>query len=108
MKTILGTIEGSIVLRKDTELLGVAKGMVTVPAGVHLLMEGMVMGDLVVLAGGSAQVNGTVMGYIINDGGTVNLRGVDGELGKAAVLAPRVQKQPWLMASFWGRMSRDM
>lgn len=106
MKTILETIEGSIVLRKDTELLGVAKGMVTVPGGVHLLMEGMVMGDLVVLSGGSAQVNGTVMGYIINDGGTVNLRGMEGELGKAAVLPPPAQKQARRMASFWGLVSR--
>lgn len=106
MKTILGTIEGSIVLRKDTELLGVAKGMVTVPSGVHLQMDGMIMGDLVVLDGGSAEVNGTVMGYIINDGGSIKLRGVEGELGKAAVLAPPTQKQSWFKPSFWGLVQR--
>ncbi len=101
MQTILRTVEGSIVLTENTEILGVVTGNVTVSGGARVIMDGMVMGDFVVLEGSSAEVTGTVAGYIINDGGSLKVRGLDEDLGKAGVLPPRAQRN-LRQKSFWG------
>ncbi|MBA4274872.1 MAG: hypothetical protein C0436_04385 [Alphaproteobacteria bacterium] len=102
MKTILGKVQGSVVFEEDGELFGVVTENVTVMRGAHLRMEGIVMGDLVVHEGGSATVNGTVMGYILNDGGQVRVRGLADELGAAGVLGPKATSGQG-RTSFWGR-----
>ncbi len=104
MKVMLDTIEGSVLLNEDFELLGVVTGSVTVARGAHLKMDGLIMCDLVVLEGGSADITGTVMGYVINDGGRVKMRGLDGVLGMAGVLPPQRHRAPRLRQSFWGAL----
>lgn len=106
MEQLLYTTEGSVVLIRDTELLGVVTGNVTVPRGIHLVMDGMVMGDLVVLEGGTADVNGVVMGFIINDGGAVKVAGLEGQIGHAGVIPPRAHRASRAKPSFWGALSQ--
>ncbi len=88
MKTIMGKIDGSIVVEEDAQLFGVITENVTVLRGAHLHVEGVIMGDLVVHEGGASSVNGNVLGYIINDGGAVQVRGMETPLGSAGVLPP--------------------
>ena len=83
MQTVLRTLEGPVTISSDMELLGVATGTVTVPSGVHLVMQGMIMGDLIVEQGGRATVNGTVTGVILDHGGEVQVFGVVGALRDA-------------------------
>lgn len=101
-KTILHTIDGSVVFHDEVDVLGVVTGTLTVARGGHVTLEGMVMGDLVVLEGGRADVNGTVMGFVINDGGAVKMRGIDGVLGSAGVLPPYTSRHAGKRPSFWG------
>lgn len=102
MKMLFHTIEGSLILDDDTELLGVVTGNVHVPEGVQLIMGGLVMGDLSVAAGGEADVNGVVMGYIINNGGRVKLSEEEGYAGRISVVPPHTRRSAEPRASFWG------
>ena len=59
MHIIDGIVNGDLSVREDSELRGMVNGSVTVLAG-HLVLRGMLHGELRVCAGASAEVLGMV------------------------------------------------
>jgi hypothetical protein len=76
MRTESGTVKLRLVVEDDLTLNGMAVKGVTVESGALLILNGTVVGDLLVQRDAKAEVNGTVHGELVNQGGTVNLRGV--------------------------------
>ncbi|EIK94015.1 hypothetical protein PMM47T1_24014 [Pseudomonas sp. M47T1] len=75
MKMENGKIVGDIQIAEDFQLNGTVTGSVTVSPNAHFQLQGMVLKNLVIEAGGSAEINGTVQGYVTNSGSLV-VRGV--------------------------------
>ena len=61
--------QGPLKFTQDTTMQGMVIGDVTVIAGVELTLQGMVSGNLTIEAGAIASVQGVVKGLIINEGG---------------------------------------
>lgn len=55
-------------------------GSATVERGGELILSGMVTGDVEVLVGGAATIDGTVCGVLYNRGGAVRLYGTAGDV----------------------------
>ena len=64
MHIIDGIVNGDLSVREDSELRGMVNGSVTVLAG-HLVLRGMLHGDLRACAGASAEVHGMVSGDVL-------------------------------------------
>ena len=64
MHIIDGIENGDLYVREDSELRGMVNGSVTVLAS-HLVLRGMLHGDLRVCAGASAEVHGMVSGDVL-------------------------------------------
>lgn len=75
MKRQDGKHEGDLLLSEDLALHGMVTGNLTVHAQAKLLLHGMCCGNLIIAKDGVAEVFGTVVGSIINEGGTVFVAG---------------------------------
>ena len=75
MKRIEGILNGELRIQEDSELLGMVNGPVTVLAG-HLLLRGMVRGDVRVSAGASVDIVGMVNGDVVLAGGQATFSGI--------------------------------
>ena len=64
MHIIDGIVNGDLSVREDSELRGMVNGAVTVLAG-HLVLRGMLYGELRVCAGASVEVHGMVSGDVL-------------------------------------------
>ena len=84
MKRIEGILNGELRINEDSELLGMVNGPVTVLAG-HLLLRGMVRGDLRVCAGASVDIPGMVSGDLVLDGGLATVSGIVGGRMRQAI-----------------------
>lgn len=69
-----GKLEGDYVVHGRLQLNGMVTGATTVSPNSHLHLAGTCCGDLVVQAGATAMLSGTVVGNLINLG-VVELRG---------------------------------
>jgi hypothetical protein len=76
MRIERGTVKARLIVEDELTLDGMAVEGVTVQSGALLILNGTVVGDLVVQRDARADVNGTVHGDLVNEGGTVNLKGV--------------------------------
>ena len=63
-----GTIDGDLIIARNTRLYGIVSGAVTVKAGRTLVLHGSVGGDLILEEGAVAHVYGTVNGDVWNEG----------------------------------------
>jgi hypothetical protein len=68
-------IDGSFVLDRDLCFHGLVTGSITVPRGRRLELYGTIGYDLIVEAGASALVVGTICGTLVNLGGDVDMKG---------------------------------
>lgn len=69
-----GKIEGDYVVHGRLQISGMVTGTTTVAPNSHLHLTGMCCGDVVVQAGATAMLSGTIGGNLINHG-VVELRG---------------------------------
>lgn len=68
MRTETGEFEGDLSVQGDFILQGMVTGSVTVLPGAYLRLQGTIVGDLVVEAGGIVDLFGMVNGAVINCG----------------------------------------
>lgn len=80
MRMLNGVVLGPRPIETDSDLKGMIIGMATVRSGVHLLVKGIVTGDLVLEPGSSARIEGQVIGIVRNNGGRLDVDGVIGGL----------------------------
>jgi hypothetical protein len=80
MRVYAGTLEGSLTLTEDVLIEGVVIGDVVVSAPANLDVQGLVTGDLILEAGASARVHGRVKGLVTNLGGDLAVFGAIGAL----------------------------
>jgi hypothetical protein len=80
MRIYTGTVEASLTLNEDALIEGVVIGDVVVSAPASLDLHGLVTGDLVVEAGASVRVHGRVRGLVTNLGGELDVFGAIGAL----------------------------
>jgi phage baseplate assembly protein gpV len=76
VRILNGVIHEQLTIEDDVTVLGTIAAPVEVAAGGRLTLNGVATRDLVVLAGGSAELNGTVYGIVSNRGGQLRVRGV--------------------------------
>lgn len=69
-----GKLEGDYVVQGRLQLNGMVTGTTTVSPNSHLHLIGMCCGDVIVQAGATAMLSGTIVGNLINYG-VVELRG---------------------------------
>ena len=89
-----GKVAGPVVYRDDATVVGMIVGDAMVLAGATLQLDGTVTGNLVVEIGGKAIVRGVVGGSIRNRGGEVRLFGtaddvVDAAAGAVTIVDPK-------------------
>ena len=73
MKTIVGTINGDVTIREDTNLHGLVSGSVTVANGAAVRLRARVKGDVVIGRGARVFIYERVHGSIVNEGGLVKV-----------------------------------
>lgn len=71
-----GKIDDDYEITEDLQLNGMITGCSSVKSGAVLQLDGIVGKDVIVEQGGTAIINGTVSGNVINRGGTIEIYGV--------------------------------
>ena len=71
MIIFLDRLEGPTILKSDTRLVAGGRGDVTVASGCRVELDGELAGNLLVCAGATAVINGSVRGVVRSEGGTV-------------------------------------
>ena len=68
MRELHDQIPGPLTISDEVELHGTITTEVTVAGGGHLIVYGMIAGDLIIEEGGVAEVRGMVTGSVVNRG----------------------------------------
>jgi hypothetical protein len=84
MRTIFDKVEGDMSVSDHVVIHGMVTGDITVAAGGDLVLHGMGCRALVVEPSGSAVVHGMVIGRVTNKGGKVAVHGTVGSLDETA------------------------
>lgn len=80
MQEINDHLHGRQVVEGDIAFNGLLEGDLVVIAGGHLDLRGTVTGNVLVYEGGKADIRGTVNGDVINNGGEVAIYGTVGSV----------------------------
>lgn len=75
MRLVSGVVSDALSVSDEVRIDGMVTGNVSVLAGGVLHVYGMCVKDVLVGAGGSAKLMGLVNGNVINDGGTLEVAG---------------------------------
>ena len=88
MHRVSGTVEGVWEINDEVALTGMAAGDVVVASGGVLHLEGMCCRSLRIEQNGTVWLRGTVIGDVINAGGSLNVHGtIQGQLVDPNALA---------------------
>lgn len=73
---VTGIVAEDLTIEVPTLILGTVKGDVTVAEGAILQLDGIVMGNLIILPEAQVFLNGVVEGNVINRGGILENQGI--------------------------------
>lgn len=76
MKTENGKIEGDVQVTDALQMNGMFTGNVEVLAGGHLILNGTACKSVTSKLGSILEINGTVAGDVVDEGGKIFIRGV--------------------------------
>ena len=90
MKIEKGMVNGDLKVSSDFKLQGMVTGSVVVSSGANFYLHGVVSANVTVSEGATTEIYGVVAGNVINNGGTLIIKGiVKGTVSGDAEIAPK-------------------